>query len=49
MEKTKEKATELTSAGSGGHHIGDFLPPEELNKFLAKYRYVRREVSGFLC
>jgi len=42
MEKTKEKATELTSAGSGGHHIGDFLPPEELNKFLAKYSAVKK-------
>lgn len=39
MEKTKKKADELTSAGSGKHHIGDFLPPKELEKFLAKVRY----------
>ena len=45
MEKTKEKASELTSAGSGGHHIGHFLPPEELNKFLAKYSAVKKGES----
>merc|ERR1719288_380431 len=41
MEKTKEKATELTSAGSGGHHIGDFLPPEELTKFMSKFEAIK--------
>ena len=38
MEKTRKKADELTSAASGKHHIGDFLPPKELEKFLAKVR-----------
>jgi len=36
MEKTKEWATELTSKAKGKHHIGDFLPPEELSKFMDK-------------
>merc|ERR1712048_865256 len=33
MEKTLEKASQLTEAAQGKHHIGDFLPPEELTKF----------------
>ena len=29
----------LTEPGEGGkHHIGDFLPAEELNKFLTRYK-----------
>jgi len=36
MEKTKQWATELTSQAKGKHHIGDFLPPEELEKFMDK-------------
>jgi hypothetical protein len=38
MEKTMNKATELTDMGEGKHHIGDFIPPDQLNKFLAKVR-----------
>ena len=38
MEKTKEKAVEQTEAGKGMHHIGDFLPPEELTKFMNKFK-----------
>ncbi len=41
MEKTQEKAQELTSAGRGHHHIGDFLPPDELAKFMAKYEAIK--------
>ena len=41
MEKTKEKAVELTQAATGKHHIGDFLPPEELNKFMAKFSAIK--------
>ena len=41
MEKTKQKADELTNAGSFGHHIGDFLPPEELNKFMSKFEAIK--------
>ena len=29
-----DKATELTEMGKGKHHIGDFLPPEEMEKFV---------------
>ena len=36
MDKTAIKATELTEKGAGKHHIGDFLPPEELQKFMEK-------------
>lgn len=37
MEKTKAWAEELTVNAKGKHHIGDFLPPEELEKFIEKY------------
>nr|XP_037268272.1 SURP and G-patch domain-containing protein 1-like isoform X2 [Rhipicephalus microplus] len=37
MEKTRAWADELTLLGKGKHHIGDFLPPEELEKFMEKY------------
>ncbi|XP_077516401.1 SURP and G-patch domain-containing protein 1-like isoform X2 [Amblyomma americanum] len=37
MEKTRAWADELTVMGKGKHHIGDFLPPEELEKFMEKY------------
>ena len=39
MAKTKADAEKQTAAMEGGkHHIGDFLPPEELNKFMNKYK-----------
>ncbi len=41
MSKTEVKSAELTEAARGKHHIGDFLPPEELNKFLNKYRAIK--------
>ncbi|OQV11516.1 putative SURP and G-patch domain-containing protein 1 [Hypsibius exemplaris] len=34
MEKTKEKAKILTKMGEGKHHMQDFLPKEELLKFI---------------
>ncbi|XP_071965322.1 SURP and G-patch domain-containing protein 1-like [Antedon mediterranea] len=34
MKKTQEYAEKLTTFGRGKHHLGDFLPPEELNKFM---------------
>ena len=40
MEKTRDKADELTKAGAGKHHIGDFIPASELNKFIAKVSIV---------
>merc|ERR1711962_1588618 len=41
MAKTEEKAAELTQAGKGRHHIGDFLPPEELTKFMSKFQAIK--------
>jgi len=38
MERTKNWAEELTDRAKGKHHIGDFLPPDELNKFMEKVR-----------
>ena len=39
MAKTQANAEKQTAAIEGGkHHIGDFLPPEELNKFMNKYK-----------
>ena len=32
-----EKQTAIMEEGRG-HHIGDFLPPEELKKFMNKYK-----------
>ena len=36
MEETQSKAVELTNMAEGKHHIGDFLPPEELARFIEK-------------
>ncbi|XP_054707103.1 SURP and G-patch domain-containing protein 1-like [Uloborus diversus] len=41
MEKTKIWAEELTQQAQGKHHIGDFLPPEELENFLEKWDAVK--------
>ena len=30
-------ADKLTQMGRGKHHLGDFLPPEELEKFMETY------------
>uniref|UniRef100_A0A1B0DL25 Uncharacterized protein n=1 Tax=Phlebotomus papatasi TaxID=29031 RepID=A0A1B0DL25_PHLPP len=37
MDATKAWAEALTKQSEGRHHIGDFLPPEELRKFMEKY------------
>jgi splicing factor 4 len=37
MVATREWAEKLTQMGRGKHHIGDFLPPEELAKFMETY------------
>lgn len=37
MIATKEWASKLTEMARGKHHIGDFLPPEELKKFMDKW------------
>ncbi|KAK2706783.1 SURP and G-patch domain-containing protein 1-like isoform X2 [Artemia franciscana] len=41
MEKTKKIAEELTQKAGGAHHIGDYLPPEELAKFTSKYQALK--------
>ena len=39
MQKTQPEAEKANSLGEGGaHHIGDYLPPEELTKFMNKYK-----------
>ncbi|GLG94889.1 Uncharacterized protein GBIM_01976 [Gryllus bimaculatus] len=37
MEATQLWAEELTKKAEGKHHIGDFLPPDELERFMEKY------------
>lgn len=32
---------QLTELGMGKHHIGDFLPPEELERFLEKVQAIK--------
>ncbi|XP_045538735.1 stress response protein NST1-like [Papilio machaon] len=41
MCATEKWATELTKQAAGKHHIGDFLPPEELRKFMEKYSAIK--------
>lgn len=36
MTATQLWADELTRQAEGKHHIGDFLPPDELERFLEK-------------
>lgn len=38
MEATAAWADALTKQSEGKHHIGDFLPPEELKKFMEIYK-----------
>ncbi|KAG5673173.1 hypothetical protein PVAND_003240 [Polypedilum vanderplanki] len=38
MEATLKWAEALNQQCQGKHHIGDFLPPEELKKFMEKYQ-----------
>ena len=38
MDATKDWADELTRQSRGKHHMGDFLPPEELAKFMETYQ-----------
>jgi splicing factor 4 len=38
MEATLKWAEALNQQCEGRHHIGDFLPPEELKKFMEKYQ-----------
>ncbi|KAL5004515.1 hypothetical protein ScPMuIL_017971 [Solemya velum] len=38
MQATKEWADQLTETNKGKHFIGDFLPPDELERFMETYR-----------
>jgi len=38
MAKTEQEAVQMTEEAEGKHHIGDFLPPGELDKFMNKYK-----------
>ena len=38
MAATRDWADELTKQNRGKHHMGDFLPPEELAKFMETYQ-----------
>lgn len=39
MQETQARAIELTNMAEGKHHIGDFLPPDELARFMEKVSY----------
>ncbi|NWT76744.1 SUGP1 protein, partial [Prunella himalayana] len=41
MEKTEEWAEQLTQMGRGKHFIGDFLPPDELEKFMETFKALK--------
>ncbi|XP_028284091.1 SURP and G-patch domain-containing protein 1 [Parambassis ranga] len=41
MEKTREWAESLTEMGKGKHFIGDFLPPEELDRFMETFKALK--------
>lgn len=36
-----EQAVELTEMAKGKHHLGDFLPPQELDKFIEKAKAIK--------
>ncbi|XP_046547637.1 SURP and G-patch domain-containing protein 1-like [Haliotis rubra] len=41
MEATKEWAEQLTDVNRGKHFIGDFLPPQELEKFMETFKALK--------
>uniref|UniRef100_A0A8D0GPW5 SURP and G-patch domain-containing protein 1 n=1 Tax=Sphenodon punctatus TaxID=8508 RepID=A0A8D0GPW5_SPHPU len=41
MDKTREWAEQLTQIGRGKHFIGDFLPPDELEKFMETFKALK--------
>lgn len=45
MEATIKWAEALNKQCEGKHHIGDFLPPEELKKFMEKYQSQKSETQ----
>ncbi|CAG2112617.1 unnamed protein product [Medioppia subpectinata] len=45
MQQTHGIANVLTENASGKHHIGDFMPPEELDKFMKKWESLKGGTS----
>ncbi|ESO89663.1 hypothetical protein LOTGIDRAFT_125037 [Lottia gigantea] len=41
MNATREWADQLTDSNRGKHFIGDFLPPQELEKFMETYKALK--------
>ncbi|CAL8109228.1 unnamed protein product [Calicophoron daubneyi] len=41
MDATREWAEKLTEMGHGKHHIGDFLPPDELERFMETFQALK--------
>lgn len=41
MDQTREWAEQLTKVGQGKHFIGDFLPPDELEKFTETFKALK--------
>lgn len=42
MDITREWAVKLTDMARGKHHIGDFMPPNELEKFMKTYSTLKQ-------
>ncbi|NXW37115.1 SUGP1 protein, partial [Phaetusa simplex] len=47
MDKTREWAEQLTQMGRGKHFIGDFLPPDELEKFIPPPKALKPDYSEY--
>lgn len=43
-----EWAEQLTQMGRGKHFIGDFLPPDELEKFMETFKALKVRIPGIL-
>lgn len=42
MDKTKERAQLVTTMNQGKHHIGHFLPPDKLSRFLQQWNNLKQ-------
>ena len=49
MEKTRERAKELTDMNRGKHHISDFLPPDELARFIERVNAIKEGRDPGMC
>ncbi|XP_015791774.1 SURP and G-patch domain-containing protein 1 isoform X2 [Tetranychus urticae] len=48
MEKTAEWAAKLTEMNKGKHHLGDFLPPDQLERFMKKWDAIKDGSTSLL-